>query len=52
MREQSPHALRIGTVEHIGSVLFTEHVYPFELTSILLLAAIVGAIVMAKKRFP
>lgn len=52
MREQSPHALRIGTVEHIGSMLFTEHVYPFELTSILLLAAIIGAIVMAKKRFP
>ena len=52
MREQSPLALRIGTVEHIGSVLFTEHVYPFELTSILLLAAIIGAIVMAKKRFP
>lgn len=52
MREQSPNAPHIGTVEHIGSMLFTEHVYPFELTSILLLAAIVGAIVMAKKRFP
>jgi NADH-quinone oxidoreductase subunit J len=52
LQQQAPNALEIGTVEHIGSVLFTAHVFPFELTSMLLLAAIIGAIVMAKKRFP
>lgn len=41
-----------GTVEGIGSVLFTDFVLPFELTSMLLLAAMVGAIVLAKKKFP
>jgi NADH-quinone oxidoreductase subunit J len=31
-------------------VLFGEYLLPFELASILLLAAIVGSVVMAKKR--
>lgn len=52
MRQQAPNALQNGTVEHIGKVLFTAYIFPFELTSMLLLAAIIGAIVMAKKRFP
>jgi len=50
--EQSPLAAEIGTVEFIGKQLFTKYLFPFEITSILLLAAIVGAIVLAKKRFP
>ncbi|MGH2568312.1 MAG: NADH-quinone oxidoreductase subunit J family protein [Bacteroidota bacterium] len=40
----------IGTVEYIGKELFTTFLFPFEVTSILLLAAIVGAVVLAKKR--
>lgn len=40
----------VGTVEMVGKFLFTDYVYPFELTSILLLIAIVGAIMMAKRR--
>lgn len=40
----------MGTVQMVGKFLFTDWVYPFELTSILLLIAIVGAIVMAKRR--
>lgn len=40
----------MGTVQLVGKFLFTDWVYPFELTSILLLIAIVGAIVMAKRR--
>ena len=36
-----------GSVEQVGTLLFTKYLYPFELTSILLLAAIVGAVVMA-----
>lgn len=47
----SSSAAEIGRVESIGKVLYTRFLFPFEVTSILLLAAIVGVIVMAKKRF-
>ena len=40
----------IGTVEGIGTALFSRFVLPFEVTSILLLVAIAGAVVLAKKR--
>jgi NADH-quinone oxidoreductase subunit J len=40
----------IGTVEYIGMQLFTKFLFPFEVTSILLLAAIVGAVILAKKK--
>jgi NADH-quinone oxidoreductase subunit J len=39
----------LGTVESIGSALFGKFLLPFELTSVLLLAAIVGAVVLARK---
>ncbi len=38
-----------GNTEAIGRSLYTQYALPFEVTSILLLVAIVGAIVMAKK---
>jgi NADH-quinone oxidoreductase subunit J len=38
-----------GHVELIGRTLFTEFLLPFEIASILLLVAIVGAVVLAKK---
>ncbi len=41
----------LGTVESLGSALFGRFLLPFELTSILLLAAIVGAVVLARKRY-
>ncbi len=34
----------------IGQLLFTKYLYPFEITSILIVAALVGAIVLVKKR--
>ncbi len=37
-----------GTVEQIGAGLFTTYLYPFELTSILLLVAAVGAIYLSR----
>ncbi len=46
-----PRSEELGTVETIGRSLFTRYVFPFEAISVLLLAAIVGAIVLAKKRF-
>jgi len=38
-----------GSVEMVATRLFREYLYPFELTSILLLVAIVGAVVIAKR---
>jgi NADH-quinone oxidoreductase subunit J len=38
-----------GSVEAIAELLFTRYLYPFELTSILILAAVVGAVVIAKR---
>jgi NADH-quinone oxidoreductase subunit J len=45
-------AVEIGTVHSIGEVLYTSFFFPFELASILLLAAIIGAVALAKKTFP
>jgi NADH-quinone oxidoreductase subunit J len=39
----------VGHVELIGKTMFTEFLLPFEIASILLLVAIVGAVVLAKK---
>jgi NADH-quinone oxidoreductase subunit J len=39
-----------GTVRAVGRVLYTEYLLPFEATSLLLLVAIVGAVVVAKER--
>ena len=38
-----------GTPEAIGQSLFTDYVLPFELTSLLILIALMGAVVFAKK---
>ncbi len=43
-------ATNVGTVESIGRQVFTRFLFPFEVTSLLLTAAIVGAIVLAKKK--
>ncbi|MBF8297266.1 MAG: NADH-ubiquinone/plastoquinone oxidoreductase chain 6 [Bacteroidetes bacterium] len=47
---QFEKATEIGTVENIGMQLFTTFLFPFEVTSILLLSAIVGAVILAKKK--
>jgi NADH-quinone oxidoreductase subunit J len=39
-----------GGVEVIGRLLFTDYLFPFELTSILLLAAMVGVLLLARRR--
>src|SRR5512138_2832315 len=39
-----------GTVKAVGNVLYTQYLLPFEATSLLLLVAIVGAVVVAKER--
>jgi len=39
-----------GSTTAIGERLFTAYLVPFELTSLLLLVAVIGAVVLAKKR--
>lgn len=39
----------VGLVKNLGKVLFKEFLLPFEISSILLLTAMVGAVLLAKK---
>lgn len=39
----------LGLVKNLGNVLFTDFVVPFEISSILFLAAMVGAVLVGKK---
>ncbi|HLC15394.1 MAG TPA: NADH-quinone oxidoreductase subunit J [Thermodesulfovibrionia bacterium] len=49
-----PHSIqyieKTGSLMAIGSVLFTEYLLPFEIASILLLVAIIGAVVLTKRK--
>ena len=38
-----------GSVPSVAKLLFTDYMYPFQLTGVLLLAAIVGAVVISRK---
>ncbi|MCO6430950.1 MAG: NADH-quinone oxidoreductase subunit J [Deltaproteobacteria bacterium] len=40
-----------GTVKAMGRILYTEYVFPFEAASVLILAAIVGAVMLAKRSY-
>ena len=40
----------VGTVEAVGDVLFTKYLLPFEITAILLTAAVVGALMIAQHK--
>jgi len=40
---------RLGSVLELGRVLFTRHTFAFEATSILILVAMVGAVVLARR---
>ncbi|MFQ5912592.1 MAG: NADH-quinone oxidoreductase subunit J [Nitrospinota bacterium] len=39
----------MGNVKSIGWLLFTDYLFPFEVTSVLLFVAIVGAVVLARR---
>lgn len=41
---------KTGHIGIVGRVLYTEYLFPFEVVSFVLLVAIIGAIVIAKKR--
>jgi NADH-quinone oxidoreductase subunit J len=40
----------VGSVSAVGRMLFTSYLFPFELTSVLLLAAMVGVLLLARRR--
>ena len=39
----------IGLIQNLGQVLFKQYVLPFEISSVLFLSAMVGAVVIGKK---
>ena len=41
----------IGSIALIGRLLFTDYILPFEIIAILLLVAVIGAVVIAKRNF-
>lgn len=48
--EYTPETIsKIGNTQLVGKLLFTDYVFPFEIASVLLFAAILGAIILAKK---
>src|SRR5579884_268550 len=46
----APYIPGFGTPAHIGRLLLTKYLFPFEAASILLLVAAVGAVVLARRR--
>jgi NADH-quinone oxidoreductase subunit J len=40
----------VSSVAELGKVLFTDYMFAFEVTSILIIASMVGAVVLARKR--
>lgn len=46
----SPNAGELGTTESVGRLLYTSYSFPFEMASLILISAAVGAIILAKKR--
>jgi len=45
-----PGGEEIASPKALGKLLFTEYLYPFEITSVLIIAALVGAIILVKKK--
>jgi NADH-quinone oxidoreductase subunit J len=55
LRQQLPRAPRVaqevpGVIHGIADPLFREYLLAFEITSVLLLAAIIGSVILAKRR--
>lgn len=39
-----------GSIENVGMVLYTKYLLPFEMVSVLLLGAIIGAVILTRKQ--
>ncbi len=49
-RPLPPVPADFGSVRHVGEALFTKHALPFELVSVLILVAIFGGVLLAKRK--
>ncbi|MBP9725724.1 MAG: NADH-quinone oxidoreductase subunit J [Bacteroidia bacterium] len=49
LQTTDPINAQLGLVKNLGHVLFTDFVLPFEISSVLFIAAMVGAVILAKK---
>jgi NADH-quinone oxidoreductase subunit J len=49
---RNPEAISggLGSASHLGQMLFSEYLLPFEMTSVLILVAIIGVVVLSKRR--
>jgi NADH-quinone oxidoreductase subunit J len=45
----NPELTQIGLVKNLGNILYKDYLLPFELSSILFLSAMVGAVMLGKK---
>jgi NADH-quinone oxidoreductase subunit J len=45
----TPELTQIGLVKNLGTILYKDYLLPFELSSILFLSAMVGAVMLGKK---
>ena len=52
MPAPAPHGADYSNTRELGSVLYTDYVYPFELASVILLVAIIAAIALTLRRRP
>jgi len=50
LKGPGPAAHVPGGIDAVGRLLFTDYLFPFEVTSFLLLAAIVGVLTLAKRK--
>jgi NADH:ubiquinone oxidoreductase subunit 6 (subunit J) len=46
----APYVLGFGTPRHIGTLFLTTYLFPFEVASLLLLVAAIGAVLLARRR--
>jgi NADH-quinone oxidoreductase subunit J len=46
--QQAEKGVEIGSIENLGKVLFTDFLLPFEISSVLLLSAMVGVVMLGK----
>jgi NADH-quinone oxidoreductase subunit J len=46
----APYVLGFGTPAHIGKLFLTTYLFPFEVASLLLLVAAIGAVMLARRR--
>ncbi len=47
-----PASESFGTIEAVGASLFSTYLLPFELAAVLLLIAVIGAVILAKRTTP